>query len=104
MPRTRRVPALVRSASIIAFSAFFVSATIASAEDPAPAADPQAGAASGSSPGANQAAGDQQQSTEIVVSGVRASLERSMDLKRNSTGVVDGISAEDIGKFPDTNA
>ncbi|WCL54687.1 TonB-dependent receptor [Gimibacter soli] len=40
---------------------------------------------------------------EIVVTGVRASLQRSIDLKRQSNGVVDGISAEDIGKFPDTN-
>jgi len=40
---------------------------------------------------------------EVIVTGIRASLERSMDLKRESSGVVDGISAEDIGKFPDTN-
>ena len=40
---------------------------------------------------------------EIVVTGVRASLERSIEIKRNSFGVVDAISAEDIGKFPDTN-
>src|SRR5690625_5885093 len=40
---------------------------------------------------------------EIVVTGIRASLKRSMDLKRDASGVVDGISAEDIGKFPDTN-
>jgi TonB-dependent receptor len=39
----------------------------------------------------------------IVVTGIRASLEASMDIKRESTGVVDAISAEDIGKFPDTN-
>jgi TonB-dependent receptor len=39
----------------------------------------------------------------IIVTGVRASLDRSIDLKRNAAGVVDGISAEDIGKFPDTN-
>jgi len=39
----------------------------------------------------------------IVVTGVRASLERAMDIKRNATGVVDAISAEDIGDFPDTN-
>lgn len=39
----------------------------------------------------------------IVITGVRASLERAMDIKRESTGVVDAISAEDIGKFPDTN-
>src|SRR6186997_2623468 len=40
---------------------------------------------------------------EIVVTGIRASLKSSMNLKRDSQGVVDGIVAEDIGKFPDTN-
>ena len=39
----------------------------------------------------------------IVVTGIRGSLERAMDVKRNSDGIVDAISAEDIGKFPDTN-
>ncbi|WP_375271829.1 TonB-dependent receptor [Sphingomonas sp.] len=40
---------------------------------------------------------------DIVVTGIRASLDRAIDIKRNSAGVVDAISAEDIGKFPDTN-
>ena len=40
---------------------------------------------------------------EIVVEGIRGSLKRSMDVKRDSMGVVDAITAEDIGKFPDTN-
>ena len=40
---------------------------------------------------------------EIVVTGIRSSLESSMRLKRDAQGVVDGIVAEDIGKFPDTN-
>lgn len=40
---------------------------------------------------------------EIVVTGIKGSLQRSMDVKRNAQGVVDAISAEDIGKFPDTN-
>lgn len=40
---------------------------------------------------------------EVVVTGIRASLERAMDTKRNASGVVDAISSEDIGKFPDTN-
>lgn len=40
---------------------------------------------------------------EVQVTGIRASLKRSMDMKREAKGVVDGISAEDIGKFPDTN-
>ena len=30
-------------------------------------------------------------------------LGRAMDSKREAGGVVDSISAEDIGKFPDTN-
>lgn len=39
----------------------------------------------------------------IVVTGIRGSLQRSLDIKRESAGVVDAISAEDIGKFPDSN-
>src|SRR5690606_20678512 len=39
----------------------------------------------------------------IVVTGLRNSLENSMGIKRDTSGVVDAISAEDIGKFPDTN-
>ena len=39
----------------------------------------------------------------IVVTGIRASLRESMNIKRDAQGVVDAISAEDIGKFPDTN-
>jgi TonB-dependent receptor len=40
---------------------------------------------------------------EVIVTGIRGSLQQSMDIKRNATGVVDAISAEDMGKFPDTN-
>ena len=40
---------------------------------------------------------------EVVVTGIRASLERAMDIKRDADVVVDSISAEDIGKFPDSN-
>ncbi len=39
----------------------------------------------------------------VVVSGLRNSLGSSMNLKRSSDGIVDGIVAADIGKFPDTN-
>jgi iron complex outermembrane receptor protein len=38
-----------------------------------------------------------------VVTGIRASLRSAMDVKRNSLQVVDTISAEDIGDFPDKN-
>ncbi len=40
---------------------------------------------------------------EVVVTGIRSSLERSMDVKRMGQGVVDAISATEIGKMPDTN-
>ncbi|MFZ0268857.1 TonB-dependent receptor, partial [Caulobacter sp.] len=40
---------------------------------------------------------------EVIVTGIRASLERSIEIKRSNSGVVDAISAEDMGKFPDTN-
>ena len=39
----------------------------------------------------------------IEVTGIRGSLARAMDVKRSSDGIVDAISAEDIGKFPDSN-
>ncbi len=40
----------------------------------------------------------------ITVTGYRASLEKSQLVKRAANSIVDAISAEDIGKFPDTNA
>lgn len=39
---------------------------------------------------------------EVIVTGVRQSIERSLDVKRDAASVVDVISAEDIGKLPDT--
>jgi iron complex outermembrane recepter protein len=40
---------------------------------------------------------------EVVVTGIRASLQKSMDIKMQAIGVVDAISSEDIGQFPDAN-
>lgn len=39
----------------------------------------------------------------VVVTGIRKSLDSAVTLKREARGLVDGIVAEDIGKFPDTN-
>lgn len=39
----------------------------------------------------------------ISVSGIRGSLIRSKDIKKESGNIVDAITAEDIGKFPDQN-
>ena len=39
----------------------------------------------------------------ITVTGIRQSLERSLETKRNADAVVEVITAEDIGKLPDKN-
>jgi len=47
---------------------------------------------------------DNTDSIEVIeVTGIFSSLSKSTAMKRDGTGVVDAISAEDIGKFPDTN-
>lgn len=54
-------------------------------------------------PVAAQAQGADEAIEEVVVTGIRGSLRQSADIKRMSAGVVDAITAEDIGNFPDTN-
>ena len=39
----------------------------------------------------------------MIVTGIRGSLRESLDTKREATGVVDALTAEDVGKFPDKN-
>ncbi len=39
----------------------------------------------------------------VVVTGIRASLQQSLETKRNADAIVDVITAEDVGKFPATN-
>lgn len=70
---------LARSASAIAITASLMMPAIALAQNATTAED------------------------EIVVTGIRAALDQAIAIKRDSAGVVDAISAEDIGKFPDTN-
>lgn len=70
----------------------------------APATARDTGAADPAAPAPSQdAPADQAQTEEIIVTGLRGSLQRNLDVKRESAGVVDVISAEDIGKFPDSN-
>src|SRR3546814_2103784 len=47
------------------------------------------------------AAASEAQGGDIVVTGIRQSLSRAAEIKRESTAVVDSIVAEDIGKLPD---
>lgn len=52
---------------------------------------------------ANDAAKKHEDAEVVHVTGIRGSLIKSTDMKRNAQGVVDAINSEDIGKFPDTN-
>src|SRR5450631_3612432 len=49
------------------------------------------------------AAPDDNALQEIVVTGIRKSLELSIDTKRNATELTEVVTAEDIGKMPDKN-
>jgi len=40
---------------------------------------------------------------EMIVRGIKSSLERSIDIKRESNQIVEAITADDIGKMPDQN-
>ncbi|WP_082474690.1 TonB-dependent receptor [Sphingomonas sp. Leaf343] len=44
-----------------------------------------------------------QSDDDIVVTGIRSGIERAVKLKRDADSIVDVISAEDIGRFPDVN-
>jgi len=46
---------------------------------------------------------DEVEVEEVVTTGIKSSLKDAIDIKRKNVGVVDAISAEDIGKFPDGN-
>ncbi|WP_443751333.1 TonB-dependent receptor [Asticcacaulis solisilvae] len=50
-----------------------------------------------------QTAATPSDSNVVVVTGLRKSLQSAITIKKNASGVVDAINAEDIGKFPDTN-
>jgi len=61
----------------------------------APAAADPAGGASSATPG--------EELDTIVVLGIRESLKKSLEKKRDADAIIDAITAEDIGKFPATN-
>lgn len=79
---------LTSSASALALMAIPAAASAQTAESQQPQAAP-----------AQET--DQQAQDEIVVTGIRASLSRAADIKRDAVQVVDSIVAQDIGKFPD---
>ena len=45
----------------------------------------------------------QEQIEEVIVTGIRYSLQQSIEQKRSAATVVEVVSAEEIGKLPDKN-
>jgi len=81
-----------------------VATVTASAPPQGQSADGQTGNTNGGQTQAALPASSQQdQSSDIIVTGIIGSLQRNLNAKRNASGVVDVISSEDIGKFPDSN-
>ncbi|WP_294237575.1 TonB-dependent receptor [uncultured Sphingomonas sp.] len=62
-------------------------------------ATPSTSAPTQTAPGADQS----DTSGDVVVTGIRQSLRNAINVKREANAVVDVITAEDVGKFPDRN-
>jgi TonB-dependent receptor len=98
----RLLPALRGTASVLALSAMIYVAPAQAqqtqpADDPTSAADEAEGVSSRPSSPQEETA----EEGEIVVTGIRRSLQRSRDIKRESDVVQDSVSAEDISALPD---
>ena len=92
---SRKLAYLIRGTSMLAVAVATPGVALAQ-QDPDSAA--QSDEVEQTNPLSREETGD-----AIVVTGIRASLRESMNIKRDAQGVVDAISSEDIGKFPDTN-
>jgi iron complex outermembrane recepter protein len=91
-------------------AAFAQDAATASGQEP-PTASPADAAAQAPADAPGDAAATEQSDTdddvqnmsEVVVTGQLAALRRAQAIKQDAAGVVDAISAEEAGKFPDQN-
>lgn len=104
-PLTARLKQMAYGGSTIALAfGLMLPAGALAADKPAatPAGEPAAAAQeTPAAAPADQSPDDK--STDIVITGFRASLNKALDVKRESVSSVDAIVAEDIAKFPDQN-
>jgi iron complex outermembrane receptor protein len=99
--RLRFALAMVATATMGSnYPAFAVDASSNSTVAAPNEASPPAVTAGATATGGNAPAPDLQ---EIVVTGVRASLEKSMELKKDASVVLDSINATEMGRFPDAD-
>lgn len=52
---------------------------------------------------AQQVEAKKDEAQQVTVTGIRGALQSAVNIKRNSNSVVDAVSAEDVGKLPDTD-
>jgi iron complex outermembrane receptor protein len=67
------------------------------------AVDNTDGATSAAASTASNSNADTPELQEVVVTGIRASLEKSLDIKKNASVVLDSINATEMGRFPDAD-
>lgn len=82
-----RLPRAYRFGAVSALAMAALMSQVAWAQDAAPAAADEVTDEGG----------------EIIVSGIRYSLTNSLNTKRNADGIVESVSAEEIGKLPDVS-
>jgi len=113
MPMRLRPALLVAIATCLASGGLAFAANSDTTSDAAPdrataaaPANPSATTAPSASAAAKPAAAsgpDSPELQEIVVTGMRASLEKSLDIKKDASVVLDSINAEELGRFPDAD-
>ncbi|WP_267396163.1 MULTISPECIES: TonB-dependent receptor [unclassified Sphingomonas] len=94
-------PATAQTTDQVATSASDVQATGQELPKPTTASDQSADPAT---PQPSTQESPTESGGDIIVTGLRRSLESAQTIKRTSDGIVDAIVAEDIGKLPDTFA
>src|SRR6478735_7796652 len=98
----RRVNSLLWSTTVLTA---LIAASPAMAQVQPPPTDPNAPAATTQSADtatqATEAGTPGASGGEIIVTGLRRSLQSAQSIKRNSTQIIDSVVAEDIGKLPD---
>jgi len=86
--------------NVLGCTASILAVAIAS---PASGQQPADSAASDAQAQSAPASSDSETAQSIIITGIRGSLQRNLNAKRAAAGVMDTISAEDVGKFPDPN-
>jgi iron complex outermembrane recepter protein len=90
---TLRLRSALLMAATASLGASFAAFAVDNANDAAPDAVTTAANANANSP----------ELQEIVVTGIRASLEKSLEIKKDASVVLDSINAEEMGRFPDAD-